>query len=111
MANRLAPAALVLAAAIAARFGAHGAAFALLLADVPVAGAVLLASVSDRVEEKCDRTRVAVSAAMLGLIVVAATTRSPVVVSLCLAVFCLEACVGAAAEVRTAVSSPRVERA
>ena len=101
----------VLAAAVCDHAGAHGAAFGLLLTAVPVAGAALLQAVADLVDGKADRTRAAFAAGALALIVLAAAARSPVLVSACLALFCLDALLALGAEVRTEASSRRAARA
>ena len=111
MANRLLLAGPVFAAAVFGHLGARGLAFALLLVAVPLAGAGLLRAVADYVDGKADRSRTVVAAGALTLIVSAAATRSPVLVSACLALVAADALLALAAEVRTEASSRRAVRA
>jgi hypothetical protein len=111
VAQRILLVAPVFAAAVCGHIGARGLAFALLLAAVPVAGVGFLQAVADYVDGKADRSRAVVAAGALTLIVSGAATRSPVLVSACLALFAADALLALAAEVRTEANSRRAARA
>ena len=106
--NRLAPIALVLAAALADHFGAHTIAFDFLLLAVPVTAIAGLRSVSERLDGKGGPIHVYGWGVVLALLLIATAARAPAggdasvptvarsALLACLVVFCLQA-VGALA--------------
>jgi hypothetical protein len=110
--SRLAPVALVLAAALADHSGSHLLAFDALLAAVPLTAYAGLQSVADRVERQGRDVQAYVWALVLGLLLVATASRAPAVgdtsvptvarsaLLACIAVFCLQAVFALAAELR-----------
>src|SRR5262249_32895493 len=110
--NRLAPIALVLAAALADHLGAHTIAFDFLLLAVPVTAIAGLRSVSERLDGKRPPGHSYGSAVVLALLLVAPAGRAPAVgdpsvpalarsaLIACVVVFCLQALGALAAELR-----------
>jgi hypothetical protein len=110
--NRLAPIALVLAAALADHFGAHSIAFDFLLLAVPVTAIAGLRSVSERLDGRSNPAHAYGWAAVLALLLIATAARAPAVgdpsvpavarsaVLACLVVFCLQALGALATELR-----------
>lgn len=110
--GRLSPIALVLAAALADHFGAHGLAFDALLLGVPLTAIAGLRSVADRLDGKADPANAFAWALMLGLLLVATAARAPSVgdssvpvvarsaLIACVVLFCLQALAALAAELR-----------
>jgi hypothetical protein len=110
--NRLAPIALVLAAALADHFGAHTIAFDFLLLGVPLTAIAGLRSVSERLDGKGGPIHVYGWAVVLALLLIATAVRAPAVgdatvptvarsaLLACLLVFCLQALGALAAELR-----------
>jgi hypothetical protein len=109
--NRLAPIALVLAAALADHLGAHSIAFDFLLLAVPVTAIAGLRGVSERVDGKSSAHAYG-WAVVLALLLVATAARAPAVgdatvptvarsaLIACVVVFCLQALAALAAELR-----------
>jgi hypothetical protein len=105
--SRLAPVALVVAAALADHFGSHALAFDALLIAVPAAAFAGLQSVAERRE-----AAPYVWALVLGLLLIATAARAPAVgdttvpavarsaLLACVGVFCLQALAALAAELR-----------
>ncbi len=83
----LAPA---LAAVVADAAGAGGLAFYLLLAAVPAAATAGLEVVGEVVDRRCGPLRAALSAFTLALVVIAATTRTPLLALGCVVIFGLQ---------------------
>ena len=110
--NRLAPIALVLAAALADHLGAHTIAFDFLLLAVPVTAIAGLRSVSERVDGRSNPAHAYGWAVVLGLLLIATAARAPAVgdpsvpaaarsaLVACVVVFCLQALGALAAELR-----------
>ncbi len=110
--NRLAPIALVLAAALADHFGAHSIAFDFLLLAVPVTAIAGLRSVSERLDGKSNPAHPYGWAVVLGLLLIATAVRAPAVgdpsvpavarsaLVACVVVFCVQALGALAAELR-----------
>jgi hypothetical protein len=110
--NRLAPIALVLAAALADHLGAHTIAFDALLLAVPVTAIAGLRSVSERLDGKGGPIHVYAWGVVLALLLVATAARAPAVgdasvptvarsaLLACVVVFCLQALAALAAELR-----------
>ncbi|MGB2875484.1 MAG: hypothetical protein WBB76_08425 [Gaiellaceae bacterium] len=106
------PVALVIAAAAADGARVHGLAFYALLAAVPAAAIAALDAFGHLLEGTAGRLPVALWSAVLGLTVVGAAVRAPMLsegavptlgrtaVVACLALFCLQALVALAAEFR-----------
>ena len=112
MARRATPVVLVIAAAAADGAGAHGLAFYALLLAVPAAAAAALAAFGQVLDGAPEHLHALLWAAVLGLLVTGAAVRAPAVTQgsvpalgrsallACLAVFCVQAAVSAAAELR-----------
>ena len=112
MTRRLVPAALVIAAALADRAGAHGLAFDAILIAVPATAAAALAAFAEQLERGTARAQALLWAMALLFVVVGAAARAPalaegVVPPLavaaivgCLTVFCAQALFALAGEVR-----------
>ena len=110
--NRLAPIALVLAAAFADHLGAHTIAFDFLLLAVPVTAIAGLRSVSERLDGKSTPANAYAWAIVLALLLVATAARAPAVgdssvpavarsaLIACVVVFCVQALGALAAELR-----------
>ena len=110
--NRLAPIALVLAAALADHLGAHTIAFDFLLLAVPVTAIAGLRSVSERLDGRSNPAHAYGWAVVLGLLLIATAVRAPAVgapsvpaaarsaLVACVVVFCLQALGALAAELR-----------
>jgi hypothetical protein len=112
MARRAIPVGLVVAAAAADGAGAHGLAFYALLLAVPAAAAVALEAFGHVLDGADEHLHALLWTVVLVLLVVGAAVRSPAVTEgavpglarsallACLAVFCVQAVVAAAAELR-----------
>jgi len=112
MTRRLVPAALVIAAALADRAGAHGLAFDAILIAVPATAAAALAAFAEQLERGTARAQALLWAMALLFVVVGAAARAPAlaegvvpplaVAALvgCLTVFCAQALFALAGEVR-----------
>ncbi len=112
MARRVTPVALVIAAAAADGAGAHGLAFYALLLAVPAAAAAALAAFGQVLDGAQEHLHALLWTAVLGLLVIGAAVRAPAITQdsvpalgrsalvACLAVFCVQAAVSAAAELR-----------
>jgi hypothetical protein len=112
MARRAIPIGLVIAAAAADGAGAHELAFYALLMAVPAAAVVALAEFGEVLEGAGDQLRAVLWALVLALVVLGAAARAPAVTEgavpslarstllACLAVFCVQAVVALAAELR-----------
>ena len=110
--NRLAPIALVLAAALADHLGAHTIAFDCLLLAVPVTATAGLRSVSERLDGRSNPAHAYGWAVVLALLLVATAARAPAVgdpsvpavarsaVIACVVVFCVQALAALTAELR-----------
>jgi hypothetical protein len=110
---KLASAALVFAAVLADHTGSHVLAFDALLAAVPLVAYAGLQSISERVEGRSRQAQSYAWALVLGLLLVATASRAsaagdPSVPAVarsallaCVAVFCLQAVVALAAELRS----------
>ena len=110
--GRLSPIALVLAAALADHFGAHGLAFDALLLAVPLTAIAGLRSVADRLDGKADPANAFAWALMLALLLVATAARAPSIgdasvpavarsaLIACVVLFCLQAVAALAGELR-----------
>lgn len=110
--NRLAPIALVLAAALADHFGAHTIAFDFLLLAVPVTAIAGLRSVSERLDGRSNPVHAYGWAVVLALLLIATAARAPAggdasvptvarsALLACLVVFCLQAVGALATELR-----------
>lgn len=113
MARRAIPVGLVIAAAAADGAGAHGLAFYALLLAVPTAAVAALDAYGHVLDGARDHLHALLWTIVLGLLVVGAAVRAPEVTQgsvpalarsallACLAVFCIQAVVAAAAELRT----------
>jgi uncharacterized membrane protein YoaK (UPF0700 family) len=112
MARRAIPVGLVVAAAAADGAGAHGLAFYALLAAVPAAAVVALDELGELLEGRHDQVHAVLWALVLALLVVGAAVRAPAVTEgavpalarsallACLGVFCVQAVLALAAELR-----------
>jgi hypothetical protein len=112
MASRALPVGLVVAAAAADGAGAHELSFYALLLAVPAAAAVALHAFGELLDGARDHLHALLWTIVLGLIVVGAAVRAPAVTEgavpalarsallACLAIFCLQAIVSLAAELR-----------
>jgi hypothetical protein len=112
MARRAIPVGLVIAAAAADGAGAHGLAFYALLLAVPAAAVVALEAFGHVLDGADEHLHALLWTVVLVLLVVGAAVRSPAVTAgsvpglarsallACLAVFCVQAVVAAAAELR-----------
>ena len=112
MARRAIPVGLVIAAAAADGVGAHGLAFYALLLAVPAAAAEALAAFGHVLDGAAEHLHAFLWAVVLGLLVTGAAVRAPEVTQgsvptlgrsalvACLVVFCVQAAVSAAAELR-----------
>lgn len=112
MARRAIPVGLVVAAAAADGAGAHELAFYALLLAVPAAAVVALDSFGELLDGARDHLHALLWTVALALIVVGAAVRSPAVTEgavpalarsallACLAIFCVQAVVSLAAELR-----------
>ena len=110
--NRLAPIALVLAAALADHLGAHAIAFDFLLLAVPVTAIAGLRSVSERLDGRSNPAHAYGWAVVLALLLIATAARAPAIddpsvpavarsaLVACVVVFCLQALGALAAELR-----------
>lgn len=113
MTRRAVPVGLVIAAAAADGAGAHGLAFYALLLAVPTAAVAALDAYGHVLDGARDHLHALLWTIVLGLLVVGAAVRAPEVTQgsvpalarsallACLAVFCIQAVVAAAAELRT----------
>ena len=113
MARRAIPVGLVIAAAAADGAGAHRLAFYALLLAVPAAAVAALEALGHVLDDNRDHLHALLWALVLGLLVAGAAVRAPeitegVVPALgrsallaCLGVFCVQAAVSAAAELRS----------
>ncbi len=113
MARRAIPVGLVIAAAAADGAGAHGLAFYALLLAVPTAAVAALDAFGHVLDGARDHLHALLWTIVLALLVVGAAVRAPDVTQgsvpalarsallACLAVFCIQAVVAAAAELRT----------
>lgn len=114
MARRAVPVGLVLAAAAADGAGAHGLAFYALLLAVPAAAVAALEAFGHVLDGAPDHLHLLLWTLVLALVVVGATVRAPAVTEGavptlahtallgCLGVFCVQAAVAMAAELRSA---------
>jgi hypothetical protein len=112
MARRAVPIGLVVVAAAADGAGAHGLAFYALLFAVPAAAITALEAFGAVLDGARDHLHALLWAIVLGLVVIGAAVRAPVVTEgavpalarsallACLAVFCVQAMVALAAELR-----------
>ena len=112
MARRIAPFGLVVAAAFADKAGAHGLALDAILLAVPLTAVAALGAFDQHLEGKAARTSTFLWAGVLVLEVVGAAARAPSVAAGvtpplaeaalvgCLTLFCAQALVGVAAELR-----------
>jgi hypothetical protein len=112
--SRLAPVALVFGAALADAAASHMLAFDLLLIAVPLTAYAGLQAVAERVDGKLERSQAYVWGLVLGLLLIATASRAPAVgdpsvpavartaLIACVVVFCLQAIVMLAAELRRA---------
>jgi hypothetical protein len=112
MARRSIPVALVIAAAAADGAGAHALAFYALLLAVPAAAVAALEAFGHVLDGARDHVHAALWTIVLALVVFGAAVRAPAVTEgsvpalarsallACLAVFCVQAAVAAAAELR-----------
>jgi hypothetical protein len=111
MARRAVPVGLVVAAAAADGAGLHGLAFYALLLAIPGAAAVALEEVGGLVERQGDHLRALLWGLVLALTVVGTAVRASAVSGTvpalarsallgCLAIFCVQATIAAAAEFR-----------
>jgi len=112
MTRRLVPAALVIAAALADRAGAHGLAFNAILVAVPATAVAGLAAFAEQLERGTARVQALLWAMALLFVVVGAAARAPAVAEGvvpplavaalvgCLTVFCAQAFVALAGELR-----------
>jgi hypothetical protein len=112
MARRAIPIGLVIAAAAADGAGAHGVAFYALLLAVPAAAAAALDAFGHVLDGTADQFYAALWAVVLVLVVAGAAVRAPAVTEGavpglarsallgCLAIFCVQAVVALAAELR-----------
>ena len=110
--SRLAPIALVLAAALADHLGGHTIAFDFLLLAVPVTAIAGLRSVSERLDGRSNPAHAYGWAVVLALLLIATAARAPAVddpsvpavarsaLVACVVVFCLQALGALAAELR-----------
>src|SRR5256885_10775143 len=80
MARRPLPAALAFTALVADLAGAHGLALVALLAAIPAAFVLALDCFADALQERCGPARPLVAGAVLVLLLLSATLRSPAVV-------------------------------
>jgi hypothetical protein len=113
MARRAIPVGFVIAAAAADGAGAHGIAFYALLLAVPAAAAAALEAFGHVLDGADDELHAILWTLVLGLLVTGAAVRAPEVTAgsvpalarsalvACLAVFCVQAAVSAAAELRS----------
>jgi hypothetical protein len=113
MARRAIPVALVVAAAAADGAGAHGLAFYALLLAVPAAAAAALAAFGQVLDGAPEHLHALLWTIVLGLLVTGAAVRAPEVTQgavpalgrsalvACLVVFCVQAALSAAAELRS----------
>jgi hypothetical protein len=113
MARRSVPVVLVIAAAAADGAGAHGLAFYALLLAVPAAAVAALEAFGHVLDGEHDHLHAALWTIVLVLVVVGAAVRAPAITEgavpalarsallACLAVFCVQAFVAAAAELRS----------
>jgi hypothetical protein len=113
MARRAIPVGLVVAAAAADGAGAHGIAFYALLLAVPAAAVAALEALGHVLDGAGDELHALLWTLVLGLLVTGAAVRAPEVTEgsvpalarsalvACLAVFCVQAAVSAAAELRS----------
>jgi hypothetical protein len=112
MVRRAIPIGLVIAAAAADGAGAHGVAFYALLLAVPAAAVAALDAFGHVLDGTADHVYAALWTVVLALVVVGAAVRAPAVVEgavpavarsallACLAIFCVQAVVALAAELR-----------
>jgi hypothetical protein len=112
MARRVLPVGLVVAAAAADGAGVHGFAFYLLLAAVPVGAFAALGAFGDLLDDVGSRLHALLWAIVLVLTVAGAAVRAPAVTEgtvpavarsalvACLAIFCVQAVVSLASELR-----------
>jgi hypothetical protein len=112
MARRAVPVGLVIAAAAADGAGAHGLAFYALLLAVPAAAVAALEAFGHVIDGAQDHLHALLWTVVLTLVVVGAAVRAPAVTEgavpalgrsallACLAVFCVQAAVALAAELR-----------
>ena len=112
MARRVLPVGLVVAAAAADGAGVHGFAFYLLLAAVPAAAVAALDAFGEMLDGAGSRLHALLWTVVLALTVAGAAVRAPAVTEgtvptmarsalvACLAIFCVQAVVGLAAELR-----------
>src|SRR3954452_21841696 len=112
MTRRLVPVGLVIAAAAADGAGAHGLAFYALLLAVPAAAAAALEAFGHVLDGADEHVHALLWTVVLVLLVIGAAVRSPSVTEgavpglarcallACLAIFCVQAVVAAAAELR-----------
>jgi hypothetical protein len=112
MARRAVPVSLVVAAAAADGAGAHGLAFYALLLAVPATAVAALEAFGHVLDGAQDHLHALLWAVVLALVVVGAAVRAPAVTEgavpalarsallACLAVFCVQAAVALAAELR-----------
>ena len=113
MARRAIPVGLVIAAAAADGVGAHRLAFYALLLAVPAAAAAALEAFGHVLDDNRDHLHALLWTLVLGLLVAGAAVRAPAVTEgvvptlghsallACLGVFCVQAAVSAAAELRS----------
>ncbi|MFL5920284.1 MAG: hypothetical protein ACJ75Q_10675 [Gaiellaceae bacterium] len=113
MARRAIPVGLVIAAAAADGAGAHGLAFYALLLAVPAAAVTALEAFGHVLDDARDHLHALLWTIVLALLVTGAAVRAPAVTEgsvpalgrsalvACLAVFCVQAAVSAAAELRS----------
>jgi hypothetical protein len=112
MARRAIPVGLVIAAAAADGAGSHGLAFYALLLAVPVAAAAALESFGRVLDGAAEHLHALLWTVVLGLLVAGCAARAPVVAEgavpalgrsallACLLVFCVQAVISAALELR-----------
>ncbi len=112
MAGRVLPVGLVVAAAAADGAGVHGIAFYALLAAVPAAAVAALDAFGEMLDAAGSRLHALLWAVVLALTVAGAAVRAPAVTEgtvpavartalvACLAIFCVQAVVSLAAELR-----------
>jgi hypothetical protein len=120
--GRVIPVALVVAAAAADGAGMHGVAFYALLAAVPAVAAAALGAYGAAVERGTSRLHASLWGVVLGLTVVGAAVRAPVLdegtvpalarsaVVACLGIFCAEAIAGLVGELRRNMGPARAPR-
>ena len=113
MARRVLPVGLVVAAAAADGAGVHGIAFYLLLAAVPVAAVAALDAFGELLDGAGSHLHALLWVVVLALTVAGAAVRAPVITEgtvpalarsalvACLAIFCVQALVALAAELRS----------